>query len=858
MRRIRYGAGQDFAGLGRGVALLALGAVAIVGMAPARPASAPLNVEDMLSMERIGRVEVAGGGRLVLYEHGGPKEGFTDYGIDDTTASGRVYVYDVARHSAPTPLLHDFPFPNWIGAVSPKGGKLALYWLDHSYVKAGVIDLVSGKLVKFAFNPTFDFQVSAPLWTSEDTLIYSAEPEGAHSPRVDFRRRAALIESEGRERAWKGGTSARVLESHATEFTPEWRPGSLLRVDANSGKTTVLAQGKYVELALSPDNRFLAAARQGHYMRFPPDSGKQTYDAHRLEPRIIDLNPASPQPAVALCQGCQLSGLADFVWSPDGQRVSFFARFGTEEWERARFRIFDAEKKSLLEVRHVGLDLASQRETGAGGNAPVTAIPFADGALVPARKQLDAKAEPIFTFKEAVSIARYGLVRSEYEATLGRLDWYFIAPDGTSRAVTSALSDVQSNTVASDRRGLYFLAGNKVVRTELNGTLRDVATLAGPGLLYKLDGSIDDGGRAVAVAANPDDSRTVQFFEGTTERRSVKTAPGIGVPLAVDPRSGVVVFQSMGTNGSALTLVDRAGGIQPILEINTHLRNVALAKQVMLKYTLPNGESTQACLTLPANAEPGNPLPMIVSVYPVEGRCRNIWRYGFANTYDDELFTGFGYAVLHPATPARLLREGSNPAAHWGSLVEAAVSEAVKEGYADKDRLGIWGMSLGGHSVLSTLAQTSIFKAGAAANGAADFFSNYASLGLVRNMLSDDLFAVGHSVMYEGAPDEGLYIGAPPWERPEAYAAASPLAHAGTMNTPLMLLAGDLDWDYQMAEFDQYYIALLRQGKEAVYVQYMGEGHGNFSPDNVRDTWKRLHEWFDTHLGVHQKGVHQK
>ena len=852
MHRIRSCVAQDFAGPGRAVALVALGVVAIVGTAAAGAASAPLNIEDMLSMERIGSVEVAGGGRLVLYEHGGPKEGFTDYGIDDSTASGRVYVYDVSKHGSPTPLLHDFPFPNWIGAVSPKGGKVALYWLDHGDVKAGIVDLASGRLVKFAFNPTFDFQVSAPLWAAEDTLIYSAEPQGAHSPRVDFRRRATVIEREARERAWKGGTSAHVLESHATEFTPEWRPGSLLRVDANSGKTTVLAEGKYVELVLSPDKRFLAAARQGRYMRFPPDSGKQTYDAHRLEPRIIDLNPASPQPAVALCQGCQLSGLADFVWSPDGQRVSFFARFGTEEWERARFRVFDAEKKSLLEVRHMGLDLASQRETN-NANAPVTAIPFADGALVPARKQSDPRAEPIFTFKEAVSNARYGIVRTDYQAALGRLDWYFIAPDGSSRALTSALSDVQSNTVASDRRGLYFLGGNKVVRAELDGTVRDVATLAGPGLLYKLDGSVDEGGHAVAVVANPDNSRTVQFFEGATERKSVKTAPGIGFPLAADPRSGVVVFESMGTDGSALTLVDRAGHIQPILEINTHLRNVALAKQVMLKYTLPNGESTQACLLLPANAESGKPLPMIVSVYPVEGRCRGGWRYGLANTYDDELFTGFGYAVLSPATPARLLQEGSNPAAHWGSLVEAAVNEAVKEGYADKERLGVWGMSLGGHSALSTLAQTNIFKAGAAANGAADFFSNYASLGLVRSMLSDDLFAVGHSMMYEGAPEEGLYIGAPPWERPEAYAAASPLAHAGAMNTPLMLMAGDLDWDYQMAEFDQYYIALLRQGKEAVYVRYMGEGHGNFSPDNVRDTWKRLHEWFDAHLGVHRK-----
>jgi dipeptidyl aminopeptidase/acylaminoacyl peptidase len=110
------------------------------------------------------------------------------------------------------------------------------------------------------------------------------------------------------------------------------------------------------------------------------------------------------------------------------------------------------------------------------------------------------------------------------------------------------------------------------------------------------------------------------------------------------------------------------------------------------------------------------------------------------------------------------------------------------------------------------------------------------------------LFAVGHSTLYEGSPEEGAYLGGPPWELAADYAVASPLSHAGSMNTPLMLVAADLDWDYQMTEFDQYFIALLRQGKEATYVRYWGEGHGNKSPGNVRDTWQRMHAWYDGHL----------
>ena len=826
-------------------AALFSGVVAFSALADTPPATHPLSLDDMLAIERIGRIEVADGGKLILFEKSGPHEGILDYGLDDPGASSRIYVYDHSKPSTPRRLLPHFAFANWIGAVSPSGKKLALYWLDKGRVKAGVVDLASGKLVKFDFNPTFDFQVSEPVWISDDALIYSASPKGDYSPRVDFRRRAALMENEAAQRAWHGGLSVSVLESHAKGYVPDWRSGSLLRVDAGSGKATLLADGKYVELTVSADKRYLAAARQGHYGHFPADSGQQTFDEHRLEPRLIDLE--HPGTAVAMCEGCQLGGTGDFTWAPEGHRVSFFARFGDEAWVRARFRIFDADTKSLTEVRHVGLDLASQRENGMGQNAPVTAIPFAGGAFAPARKQTDPKADPIFTPKEPVANLRFGMVRKDYQAQLGRLDWYFIAPDGSSHPITAALSDVQSRTVAADRSGLYFMGGNKVVRVKLDGNVQDVVTLAGQGLLYKLDGSIDEGGRALAISASADGSRTVQFFEGAALSGSVKVGGGLGFPIAADAKSGVVVFESGSANGTALTLVDREGHTLPVVAVNTHLKQVALAKQVMLKYALPNGETEQSCLLLPANAVPGKPLPTIVYVYPVEGACPNLWRRGAPSVYDPEIFTGLGYAVLKPATPTRLLSEGNNPTAHWGSLVEAAVNEAVKEGYVDKDRLGLYGVSLGGHSALSTLSQTNIFKAGVAEHGVADFFSNYASLGIVRSMLSDDLFAVGHAVQYESA-DEGLHVGGPPWERPADYAAASPLTNAGKMNTPLMLISSDLDWDYQMTEFDQYYVALVRQGKEAVYVRYMGEGHGNVSPANIRDTWQRERAWYDTHL----------
>lgn len=668
------------------VAVLALTAALFTGDKVVA-ATHPLGVEDMLAMERIERFEIGAGGNLILFEKHGPKEGFSDYGIDDPSAASRIYVYE-RKTGTTRRLLENFAFPNWIGALSPDGGKIAIYWLENDRVHAGIVDLAGGALLRLSLMPVYDFQLSAPIWISNDALVYSVDPDGQYSTRVDFRRRAAALERAGQDRTWNGGSAAVVLENHVAGYVPGWRAGSLVRVDAKTGKTDTLAQGHFVEMVLSPDGRYLALARQGHYLPFAADSGRQVFDPHRLEPFVLDLkHPGIP---VAMCDKCQLGGVGDFGWSPSDYRVSFFARFGSEPWEGARFRIYDVDTKKLTEIRHVGLDLASQREVNGGLSAPVTAIPFADGALVPARRQTDPKAAPIFTTKEPVSAPRVGLVRNDYKATLGRLDWYFVKPDGTSRVLTASLGDVQPSAMATDTTSLYFMGGNSVSRLTFNGVAENVAPLSGTGMAYKLDGSVDTGGRAIAVSVDAQGSRHLQFFDGRHQTADVD-AGAIGFPLTVDAVSGTAVFENASATGSVFTLVDRDGHILPIVRINEQLADVAPAKAVVLKYTLPSGEAVQGCVLLPANAPLGKPLPTIVSVYPTESNCRGLWRMGIPSTYDDEIFSGMGYAVLRPSTPARLLKDGDNPTAHWGSLVEAAVNAAAAQGYVDKNRLGLWG-----------------------------------------------------------------------------------------------------------------------------------------------------------------------
>lgn len=64
-----------------------------------------------------------------------------------------------------------------------------------------------------------------------------------------------------------------------------------------------------------------------------------------------------------------------------------------------------------------------------------------------------------------------------------------------------------------------------------------------------------------------------------------------------------------------------------------------------------------------------------------------------------------------------------------------------------------------------------------------------------------------------------------------------------------MIIQGDMDY-VAMQQGEQFFTALYRQNKRAVFVRYWGEGHILDSPANIRDMWQRIYAWFDEFLRV--------
>ena len=147
----------------------------------------------------------------------------------------------------------------------------------------------------------------------------------------------------------------------------------------------------------------------------------------------------------------------------------------------------------------------------------------------------------------------------------------------------------------------------------------------------------------------------------------------------------------------------------------------------------------------------------------------------------------------------------------WGVVdvadLVAAAQAVLAQGWADPQRVAIEGGSAAGFTVLSTLGQTAIFKAGACRYPVSDLA---------------DLVKVGHR--FEAHYLDGL-VG--PWpEARDLYRARSPLNQVERLRTPLILFHGLQDEVVPASQTERLALELSRRGVPVELHLFAEEGHG--------------------------------
>ncbi|KAA0098870.1 S9 family peptidase [Mycolicibacterium sp. P1-18] len=260
----------------------------------------------------------------------------------------------------------------------------------------------------------------------------------------------------------------------------------------------------------------------------------------------------------------------------------------------------------------------------------------------------------------------------------------------------------------------------------------------------------------------------------------------------------------------------------------------------MRPVTIPSrdGWDLHSYLTLPVGVEPRN-LPLVLVVHGGPW-----YRDGWGFDAGAQLLANRGHAVL------QVNFRGS--VGYGKAFLKAAIGEfagkmhddlidgvnwAVEQGYADPDRVAIFGGSYGGYAALVGVTFTpDVFAAAVDYVGISDLANFMRTLPpIARPHLANNWHR------YVGDPDDPQQLA--------DMMARSPITKVDQIRTPLLVIQGANDVRVVQAESDNLVTALRARGVEVDYLVQADEGHGAINSENVFQMWHAITGFLARHLG---------
>jgi dipeptidyl aminopeptidase/acylaminoacyl peptidase len=281
---------------------------------------------------------------------------------------------------------------------------------------------------------------------------------------------------------------------------------------------------------------------------------------------------------------------------------------------------------------------------------------------------------------------------------------------------------------------------------------------------------------------------------------------------------------------------DRESGKATFLFTNrSELEKYTLAPMKPISFKARDGLTVHGYLTLPVGVEPKN-LPMVLNVHGGPW-YRDRWGYNS----EAQWLANRGYACLQvnfrssTGYGKEFLNAGDR---EWGAkshydLIDG-VNWAIEQGYADTERVAIYGGSFGGYAALAGAAFTpDVFAC------AVDAFGPSNLITLIK------------SIPPYWTPLLNVFnkrIGNVETEQ-EFLKSRSPLFKADQIRIPLLIAQGANDPRVKQAESEQIVNALREKGKPVEYMLFDDEGHGFARPENRLKFYAATEAFLAKHIG---------
>ena len=276
-------------------------------------------------------------------------------------------------------------------------------------------------------------------------------------------------------------------------------------------------------------------------------------------------------------------------------------------------------------------------------------------------------------------------------------------------------------------------------------------------------------------------------------------------------------------------------GLRPLTRFNADfLTEVQIAAPELIDVDNGNGGKVPGWLLKPVDMQPGEKYPLVVYVHGGP-------HLQYGNTFHHELqwLAAQGYVVLY-TNPRGSKGYGEAHtkaiAGNWGSVdyddVMTATDWACGLEFVDTGRTAIMGGSYGGYMTAWAVGHTNRFRCA------------------IADRLVANLHSMSGTCDFPWRPDHPFKGDG--WNDPAQLWKCSPLAYAGNITTPLLLIHYDGDLRCPSEQADQLFSALRHQRKVVEYVRYPAEASHGLSrsgpPDLRLDRLQRNLDWLNRWL----------
>lgn len=283
-------------------------------------------------------------------------------------------------------------------------------------------------------------------------------------------------------------------------------------------------------------------------------------------------------------------------------------------------------------------------------------------------------------------------------------------------------------------------------------------------------------------------------------------------------------------------LLDSQSNIKQLTDANHEfLDSVAISEPESITFKAKDGWDIHGWVLRPYGFEEGKKYPLVLEVHGGPHAM-----YGQTFFHEMQLLAAQGYVVLY--TNPRGSHgygqkfvdacRGDYGGGDYGDVMSAVDYALETYEFIDRERLGVTGGSYGGFMTNWIVGHTNRFKAAVTQRSISNWLSFY------------------------GVSDIGYFFNK--WQHgydllddPKALWDISPLKYADKVETPLLILHGELDYRCPIEQGEQFFVALKHLKKEVEFVRFPGANHElsrSGKPEMRVERLNHILRWFDKYL----------